>query len=326
MKEINWRDALPSVGESDEDAPVSNVIARDTDVLVVAMTEEEVLASTSSRGKKMVRVEPPSYATPMQFKSVMAAAYQLYMHSNGRLANPKDVAGFFGKTLSETLTASKIEKIMESPQFRRAMLIRGIDFSSTSRISVEQDMAMAIMASPDGMPFLKKLMKAGVAPSKWRAWLKQKHFREAWNALGASALTDYEGDMLTALVGQALQGETQAIKFALEVSGRHAPARSQQVDSELILARLIEIVQEEVKDIAVLQRIAVRMQMVASTPSGKVVINAAANAVSSSPRPTLAEQTLHEIEATELAQEVLDAEVLDAEVLNAEVLEKKEAE
>ena len=274
MTDINWRDVLPSAGVSDETLPVSAAQEAPGGVLVPAMTEEEVEQSTASHGKKMVLVIPPSTVTSWQFKTVISAAYMLYMNTHsklGRIPTLNEVVLEVDGRVSEKTTKT----IYESAQFRRAMLIRGIDFTGQTHLSPEQDMAIAIMSNPTDKTFEQKLKTAGVAPSKWRAWLKQKYFREAWNAIGGNVLYEHENDMLVSLVGQALTGDVPAIKFALEVSGRHAPARQQSVDATIVIAQLIEIVQEEVKDLAVLARIAVRMQMVGGTPAARGIIESA---------------------------------------------------
>ena len=271
-KKKDWRDDLPSTDISLEETPTSGTLVKDNLVLVPAMTEEEVAQSIASKGKRMVAVVPPQYCTAWQFKQIMAATFMLYTRGKcGDLPTYDDVAN----VLSESVALTKIKKTMASPQFRHAMLVRGIDYSAQRTISPEQDMAIAIMATPDGRKFEQKLKAAGVAPSKWRAWLQQKAFRETWEAAGGTVLKDHEGDMMVALVGQALQGDTNAIKYAFEVSGRHAPLRQQNVDATVLIAQMIEIIQEEVKDTETLQRIAARMQMVGSTPSAQAVLQTA---------------------------------------------------
>lgn len=237
-----------------------------------AVTEEEVAQSINSRGKKMVPVSPPVGTTGFEFKTILGVAYMLYMRDR-KLPTPEAVSHNVPTPLQV------VDTIMASPQFRHAMLIRGIDFSGQTRLSAEQDMAIAIMATPDGKPFEQRLRKAGVAPSKWRAWLRNPAFREVWDAVGGSVLKDFESDILTALTGQALNGNVRAIEYALEVSGRHNPARQQNVDATLVMAQFIEIVQEEVKDTAVLARIAARMQMVAGTPAAQGVVASARQAL-----------------------------------------------
>lgn len=267
-KAADWRDELPSVRLSEETLPVSGIVAEGGRVLVPAMTEEEVAASIASRGKKMVPVDIPEFTTPWQFKEVMAATYSFYMQT-GSLPDPEDLVDKL-----PALNKTKITKIMHHPQFRRAMYIRGVDYNIGRTISPEQDMAIAIVGAPDGRPFITKLKAAGVAPSKWRAWLKQKAFREAWDNYGGSVLKEHENDMMVALVGRALEGDTNAIKYAFEVSGRHDTSKRNNIDAGQIIMAMIEIIQEEVKDPSTLQRIAARMQLVGNnTPAGNNVIS-----------------------------------------------------
>lgn len=262
----NWRDKLPGHGVSQESLPISGAVVEDGKVLVPAMDEEEVARSIASKGKKMVPVEIPDFCTPWQFKVTIAATFAYYMRA-GVLPTPQDVQD----DLSD-IGAARVQRIMEHPLFRRAMYIRGIDYNVGRRLTPEQDMAIAIMGTPDGRPFEKKLKAAGIAPSRWRAWLKQKTFRDAWEHYGGSVLKDHETDMLVALTGQALNGDVSAIKYAFEVSGKHDPARRNNIDAGKIIMTLLEIVQQEVKDASTLNRIAARMQMVGQVTDLKSIV------------------------------------------------------
>lgn len=265
----DWKGELEEAGVSEESLPTSGVVNIGNEVLVPVMSEEEVVRSIASRGKKMVALLPPGGITGWEFRQILASTFMLFTKGKfDTLPSIDDVAG----TLAEYVTFGKIKKCMNSPQFRYAMLVRGVDYSGTRTISAEQEMAIAIMATPDGRPFEQKLKSAGVAPSRWRAWLKQKYFKETWEAAGGNMLKDHEIDMVVALTGQALRGDVGAIKYAFEVSGKHNPARQTNVDATIVISQILEIVQEEVKDVATLQRIAARMQMVASTPASQRIL------------------------------------------------------
>ena len=231
-------------------------------VLVPEMDEEELHNSVTSRGKRMVPIVPPVGLTAWEFQSLISATYLSFIR-HGNLPTPEDL-----RSMLPGWRQNKIRDAMLTPGFRRAMLIRGIDFREQAVLNPEQDMAIAIMAAPDGKPFAQKLKAAGVPPSRWRAWLKQQKFREVWNSVGGSVLNDFEGDMLVALAGQALNGNVGAIQYALEVSGRHAPQQQKVIDTELLMKQFIQIVQEEVKDTEILGRIAARMQLTAGIGKG----------------------------------------------------------
>lgn len=259
-------------GVSDETLVVSGVqelpsyIGRG--ILIPEMSEEEVAASMVSRGKRLVPIYAPNGISTRQFRSTISAAFMYYTKYNS-LPKLIDVQHL----LADQIPLAKVKTIFVSPQFRHAMLTRGIDFGETRTISPEQDMAMAIMASPDGRTFERKLKAAGVSPSKWRSWLKQKAFGELWREIGGSSLKDYEPDMMVALTGQALTGDVQAIKYAFEVSGKYAPQRQQNLDATLVIAQVIEILQDELKDdMPRLQRIATRMQLVGEQPAARRMI------------------------------------------------------
>lgn len=268
-KEI--RDALEADGVSTNSLPVSGAVAEPSGVLVPVMDPSEVRDGISSVGKKMVRIGPPDNVMPSVFKDIISAAYMVYM----RKGIEPDVENiqFYLPVYKESL----IKKVLGSPQFRFAMMVRGIELGNGG-LSSEQEAAISIMSTPDGRTFEQKLKKAGVAPSTWRAWLRTKKFRDVWDDFAGSILKEHENDFMVALAGQALSGDVQAIKYAFEVSGKYVPNRQQNVDAALLISQIIEIVQEEVKDLPTLQRIAARMQMVAGTPGAQRVIEDAAEA------------------------------------------------
>ncbi len=248
------------------EAMQSGVATTATGVMMPAMTSEEVALGITSRGKKMVPVAAPEGVMVRDFASVISGAYLAYMQKGGEVPDVNEVAAISG------IDSNTVGPIMGTKEFQGAMLIRGVDMRGFSGLTPEQDMAIAIMSSPDGQPFSKKLKQAGVAPSVWRAWLKNPKFRAVWNRVAGDTLRDYEGAMMVALADKGMEGDVNAIKYAFEVSGRHNPQQQRAVDAEGLMTQLIEIIQDEVKDTEVLQRIASRMALAAGTqPNTKVI-------------------------------------------------------
>lgn len=263
------REELEGEGVSDNDLPVSAIKSDSTDVLVPAMTEHEILAGQASRGKKIVRISPPDRVLPSIFKDILSGSYMYFMKYK-MVPDAEELH----KTYCPQYKVSDLKKVLTSPQYRYAMMVRGIDMESENGLTAFQEAAISIMATPSGKPFETKLRMAGVAPSTWRAWLRNPKFREVWDDIGGSVLKDHENDMLVALVGQANNGDVSAIKYAFEVSGKYSPNRQQNIDATLFVAQVLEIIQEEVKDIETLQRIAARMQMMGQAPASRSVISA----------------------------------------------------
>jgi hypothetical protein len=246
---------------------VSGIVEAGDVILVPAINEEEVHQFDTTLGKRMIPVAPPRGITVPQFKRVCSAAFMWYMHSNGELATPSTLhhAG---------LRSEVVERVMHSPEFVRAMLIRGIDYTGQGVLTPQQDIAMMIMVEPNGKTFAQKLRMAGISSAQWRGWLKNPMFKEVWDRIGGDVLKAHENDMLVALTGSALTGDTQAIKLAFEISGKHNPAQKKQVDAEQLLGAFIEIIQEEVHDPETLRKISTRMSLAASGQRTHRVIEA----------------------------------------------------
>lgn len=93
-----------------------------------------------------------------------------------------------------------------------------------------------------GIP--SRLKELGIKPVTYRAWLRQKPFNDAIKKLAGNALTDAIPMAETMLATQAQAGDLRAIKFLFEVTGRHDPMRQQQVDTQALIAVMIDCIQQ----------------------------------------------------------------------------------
>lgn len=236
----------------------SGIVVKDGDIFM----PEAVGTDLSSAGKKLTKLSIPAGSNNREFAIILSAAWMAY---DGGKLNLKRVCSYINK--AEGLTDEYVQKIMLSPEFTRAMLIRGVDVTGSTGLTPEQDQAIVIMSAPDAMPFRQKLKLAGISMSVWSSWLRNPLFKEVWDRKAGNLLKVHENDMVNSLVGQALNGDLGAIKYAFEVSGKHNPQNQRAVDAEILVAKLIEIIQDEVKDLEVLSRIATRMGLEAGGPT-----------------------------------------------------------
>lgn len=223
---------------------------------------ERVFAKTAD-GKSYKTISAPLGFSAAELHTVASAVYLAYS-ATGIVP---DLNALYPTVYNNGFRRPKNElfKLLATEEFKRVMDARGVPVRGMTGLSLEQDLCLQIVLDPsDGLTLQQKLKKAGVAPSKYRAWLKQPAFREYHRRVGEGLLNDHLPDMLVQLTRNATSGDLNSIKFAMEVSGRHDPKRQQQIDLLAIMQQMMDIITRHVKDPAALQAIAGEMTAIAN--------------------------------------------------------------
>lgn len=234
-----------------------------TTVFVIPhMDNDEVLTMTPHGGRRMVAVEVDGINSE-DFKAVLSGAYMAYIgrdpktltgegtNTTGAAPTFEQIRGFVPR-----MSDAKIKKIMASDGFRKACEVRGIAMTLRPGMTPKQDAALNIILDPTQSPSLKaRLSKARVPMATYRAWMRQPQFRAYVEGLAGGMLKEFEGDMMTTLVGLAVEGDREAIKFAFEMSGKHNPKAQETLNVKEVMLQFISIIQRHVTDPETLQRI-----------------------------------------------------------------------
>ena len=132
---------------------------------------------------------------------------------------------------------------------------RGIKLpSADDKLSNEQLAAIAVMANfRDPRSPIAKLRSIGVTMTKWQGWMRNKHFKEFLHDLSATNFTDSIDVAQAGLLKAVEKGNTEAVKFYLEITGRYVPQSQEVTNIRLVIARLLEVLQIHVKDPNVLR-------------------------------------------------------------------------
>lgn len=174
------------------------------------------------------------------FRNVVSAAFTAYIHYK-RLPSVDDITEFanVGKTT--------VLKVIQTEAFVQAIEDRGVVWRRTSGLTPEQTYTLSVITNPtDKRALGSKLKSCGVSYSKYRAWLKQPLFSKHIQQIAEDMLGDHMGDVHTAFLGQALNGNMKAIQLFYEMTGRHNPAQQQVVDLQRIIGLLLEIITKHV--------------------------------------------------------------------------------
>lgn len=110
----------------------------------------------------------------------------------------------------------------------------------------------------------KKLADIGVSTLVWNAWLHDEVFNDYLRRRGEQVLQINSHEAHLSLVENVQRGDLASIKYFNEITGRYVPVtpnsgKDAGVDVRQILMRVMEIIQIEVQDQAVQEKIANRL-------------------------------------------------------------------
>lgn len=199
----------------------------------------------------IINVSVPKDCSEQYFRRVVAAAFTAY-NVTRNIPDVKAIAQYMGHSVK----LGKVSKVVATPEYKAAMLQRGINVSKSKGLLPEQSYALEIMSDPARSgTFNTKLRAAGISYTKWRSWLKDPVFRQAFDIITESMLNEHQGDVHTALVGKAISGDMRAIEYYNQITGRFDPNRIQVINQHAIIQGLIEIIIRHVTDENVLMAI-----------------------------------------------------------------------
>lgn len=154
----------------------------------------------------------------------------------------------------------EVEQELFSTPVRSRLKNRGVDYSARlkktdpdwknpSRLSDKQLAVINALLNPfDKRSQTKKLAEMGITPVHLHGWMKDKRFRDYYNAR-AEELFGPEGMPIAheALLRKVGEGNLSAIKLYYEMTGRHTGVRREEVTNlKLMFARFTEILQRYV--------------------------------------------------------------------------------
>jgi hypothetical protein len=153
-------------------------------------------------------------------------------------------------------------EFLKNQDVRNSLLARGIPLShlgggNAGVLTEEQLTAANVMLDlRDNRSQKKKLADLGVPTQKWEAWLRDPGFQSYMRARAEGILGDNQHEAATALLDRVRSGDTNAIKFYYEVTGRYVQNRGDSVNVPALLMRVMEIIQKHVNDAQVMSDIA----------------------------------------------------------------------
>lgn len=153
----------------------------------------------------------------------------------------------------------KVVDALSSDLMKKSLEARGIPlFNDMDNLTEKQIVAINLVLNPsDHRSVSAKLKAIGVSPQTYNGWKRQKVFMEALRNQGERLFGQTQPEIHAALIKQALAGDTNAIKYYNQMSGRFDSSKSvESMNVQFVMAKLLETIQRHVKDPAALSAIA----------------------------------------------------------------------
>jgi len=154
---------------------------------------------------------------------------------------------------------------------------RGITIDATNRsVLTEAQLAAAnaYLDITDRRPINQKLKELGIAGIQFWGWMKNKNFAKYIQERAEELFDDAMPFAHRQLVQKVMDGDIKALRLFYEISGRYTGHTPEQQNFSVAMQRLVEAIQMEVSDPAVLQRIATRFQAISEGKTPVVAISA----------------------------------------------------
>lgn len=168
-------------------------------------------------------------------------------------------------TFSKQFPDFDINESLRHEGFRLALSNRGIHAPAQvnmpgqtipNALTPEQLAAITVMVNyADTRPRGTKLKELGISTTKWAGWMKNPVFKEYLQGLTAANFQDAMYIANEGLMKAIDRGDTNAVKFYMEITGRYTQDTPALQNVKLVVAKLVEAVQRHVKDPELLRSI-----------------------------------------------------------------------
>lgn len=159
--------------------------------------------------------------------------------------------------LERKIPEFNLDKALKNKTFLVALAQRGIEHRENGDLSAEQVAAIATITNfADRRSRNSKLTSLGITTTQWNGWLKNPAFKRLLHSVSSGSFEDelpYVQENLLRAVGR---GDTNAIKFYMEVTGRFKAGSVTEQNLLKTISLLVESIQRHVRDPEVYGRIA----------------------------------------------------------------------
>lgn len=195
-----------------------------------------------------------------EFRSVCAAARTAYFAA-GRIPTLDEIDAVCD------VSTGRIAKVLVKEEFVTVMKASGINWTKNKGLNAKQHYMLMVLTNPnDKRSFEQRLKDGGVTRTEYSAWMRQPAFKSIIEEFAERALGDHMVVAHDSLMKQVEKGNTRAIEFYYAMTGRYSANSQQERDLQAVLTGVIDIIQRNVTDPAVLANIASEMKTLMGAP------------------------------------------------------------
>jgi hypothetical protein len=194
----------------------------------------------------------PSMKTMIKF-------YELQWFLRSRVPTVEEVTAHM-RTKMPKIRQTTVNYYLTLPQVRKALTNHGIPFEQHTVDEItdqQQSAALTVANFADTRSIADKLDSLGILPATYYAWLNDPAYRNLVQSLADQNQKNIDPVAKTEFAKKVQDGDWNAIKFYMESTG--VLKNNDTPQSEIIIMKLIEILQRHVKDTATLTAIANEM-------------------------------------------------------------------
>lgn len=171
------------------------------------------------------------------------------------------------KSLNYSTTPVALQEILANSLFIKSMEARGIVLGprvakgvlTPRQMAAASTMANYVDRRSDG----KKLQDLGISTAEYGTWLQDDNFVNYLQGRVERLLNNTTHEAHLGLIRGVRNGNVQAIKLHYELTGRYNPDKEKAVNLRVILSRVIEVIQKNVKDPEALASIGQELNQIA---------------------------------------------------------------
>jgi hypothetical protein len=197
--------------------------------------------------------------------------YELEWHLRHRVPTVDDVVAHINRKHEKEGKHGRVKLTSVNYYLQRAPVMnalkkRGIPFEQHTQsdlTSTQIAAATTVMNFADTRSNDEKLDQLGIKPSQYFAWLNDPQFKNLVDSLATQNLKNIKPEALTEFSKKIHQGDWQAIKYYLDVTG--AVQSDELPPAAQMLRMIIEVVQKHVKEPQVMMAIAQDLMLVTQT-------------------------------------------------------------
>lgn len=162
-----------------------------------------------------------------------------------------------------------IFEALDNESFQRGLKNRGIvvpphfaqeneeDILPVGYLSRDQTAAiLTLLNYEDKRSRARKLQDLGITTAQFNGWMKDPKFKDYYMDLAEKQFKDALPVAQESIIKSMEKGSVEAIKFYMEITGRHTGDTAGMQNVKIIIAKLVESIQMHVKDPVALEAIA----------------------------------------------------------------------